>query len=92
MVKVTALSSGLSAGCGRSPGWASVAGTHPGCRKHCWTPVKREALYNYKYLNVLAQFIVYRDINARRIDALSWISACGFKIRRLQVEAALSVL
>lgn len=34
----------ISSWCGRSPGWASAAGKHPGCKTHCWMPVRKEDL------------------------------------------------
>lgn len=67
---LTVLSSLLSAGCGRSPVWASVAGKHPGCRKHCWTPAKREDTDTPRDITA--------DINAE----WSQNTACEFKIRR----------
>lgn len=67
---LTVLSSLLSAGCGRSPVWASVAGKHPGCRKHCWMPAKREDTDTPRDITA--------DINAER----SQNTACEFKIRR----------
>lgn len=58
---VTALWTPLSSGCGRSPGWASEAGKHPGCKTHCSMPGRERGFITcqHKAYIILVSFNVH---------------------------------